>query len=178
MYSYFLCHCSCTFTSLWAMSMWWRYSMAVPMSCMISDASDGQRWQHATDSVRVTIQRLISHELLQLTSLCEGLVTSGLNATEQLPSFHAESKLTKRSELGPWGECWQITTFHHYSHDFITKQIIVPRYFPLRWVQSFQSQQTQNMVGKFTRRHNLNHSIMMTSDNKINTNTDICLINM
>lgn len=37
---------------------------------------------------------------LEPTSLCESLVPSGLNATEQFPSLHAETRLTKRSELG------------------------------------------------------------------------------
>lgn len=46
------------------------------------------------------------------TSFCESLVASGLNVTEQLPSLHTETRLTKRWELGQRGNSWQT------SHNF------------------------------------------------------------
>lgn len=119
---------SFTFTSLWAMSMWWRYSMAVPMSCMISDASDGQTWYRCNGTghnVEIHESSSVRCELWP-TSLCEGLVPSGLNATEQLPSLHTETILTKRSELGQRGDSWQTSTVLRCNRGFITKQVIVP----------------------------------------------------
>ena len=51
-----------TFTSLWAMSMWWRNLMAEPMSCMISDASDG-RIRHGCKHVLTTTHEFQLHQV-------------------------------------------------------------------------------------------------------------------
>lgn len=79
-----------TLTSLWAMSTWWRYSMAVPMSCIISDASEwiktGPRMKRTCETTRKPWLTLLG--CLWPTPLREGLVASVLNTAEQLPSLH------------------------------------------------------------------------------------------
>lgn len=126
----FVCQQHCTFRSLWAMSVRWRYSMAVPMSCMISDASDEQD----TDfDVTGTQQNSISVRVLiimaDLSPWRPGLLWPECDWTAPLPPYWNEMN---QKEIRARAATYRGPLAHNQSL-LLTTTVLVPHYLQFVW---------------------------------------------
>lgn len=122
------CEGCSTLTSLWAMSTWWRYSMAVPMSCIISDTSEWTQTSPRMKRMCGTTRTpwLILLGCLWPTPLCEGLVASVLNTAEQLPSLHTARGVHKEIRTRTARGFLANNQFSTSNLSLTTKLVLIP----------------------------------------------------